>query len=93
MGMLLQKLRSLNCGIQPLLACFSRYGGFLDSIVEFGEHPHFTSLHPHEFVGIKDTTITFETVKETTKLGVNGVIHPKRDDLFEELMLILFGEL
>ena len=88
----LEKLSTLDSCVQPLLTRFSRNRRFMDRVVEFGEHPHFASLHPHKFIGVKHTAITFETVEKTTKLGVDGMIHPKGNDLIEELMLILLGK-
>ena len=51
-----QELGSLHGAFEP-------FGTTLHLVIEHGEHPHFTTLQPDEFVGIVDAAVTIETRK------------------------------
>ena len=72
-------------GVKPFLT-------FFNLVVEHGEHPYFTALEPHEFVGVEHTAVAFEAGEVAAILFVERVVEPERQDVVEEFVFVLFSK-
>ena len=81
-----QELCAMLCNFQPFRTLFHL-------VVERGKHPHFTALKPYKFISIEYLSFPVQAGEKTTAFLVDRILHPKRDNIAEELCFVLFSQL